>query len=629
MSAQLAAAIRCHQQGELRAAERQYREILAREPRQVDALHLLGVLAQQTGRAAEAIELLSRASSLAPHAAIVQYHLGQTYSASGQFPTAVEAYRRAIALDATLLEAWQNLGVALERSGDLAAAVDCMTQACALRPESADVRANLAELQLRRGDIEAALASAREAVRLMPTSAGAANRLALALRAAGQHAEAEGVWRFALRHDPRHLPCWNNLGRLLHDLERFDEAIVAFEQALQIEPNSYETLVNLGAALKDCERGEEAGAALARATQLAPQRAEAWLDLGKVHEELGELSLALRFYERAQSLAPENAEIRLNRALVHLQLGEFTRGWQEYDARWQTAGAPERPPIDLPEWQGEWKPGLRLLVFGEQGIGDEIMFASCVPGLIVAGVRVTLVAEPRLAPLFARSFPLAEVIPTPNDAQGWKTIAAGCDAQIPVGSLPRYLRASASQFPRRAKYLRADAQATARWREHYRELGPGMKIGISWRAGTTAKTRRHRNPPLAAWRSLAAIAGAQFICLQYGASDDELAELRAIGLNVRAFSESDPLRDLDDFAAQIAALDLVVSIGNATVHLAGALGVPCWNLLPCHWGWRWGIDRADSPWYASIRLFRQSRTGDWDGLFARVAGELAIRARAA
>jgi tetratricopeptide (TPR) repeat protein len=620
----LAAAIRRHQSGDLQGAERLYREILIRQPRDPDALHLLGVLARQRGQVAEAVELITRALAESPNHAVAHYNLALALEAAAQTDQAMCHYRRAVALAPGLAEAWQNLGALLERRDCLQEAQTCFERVWGLRGDSADAACNLAHVLQRSGEHHRAIDLLHRAIELQPSWSRTYNQLGLCLREMGRLGEAEQAFLKLLGLDPNSAAGWTNLGRTLQDLQRPIEAIRAYQRALAIAPGCYETLVNLGATYKDVERYDEAASALQTAIGLAPHRCEAWHNLGKTLEEQGNLPQALTHYERALELAPDHPEIRLNRALMLLQTGDFAQGWDEYEWRWRVKDAPPRPDFPLPTWDGSPLAGKAILVFGEQGVGDEIMFASCYPDLMRAGARATLVCEPRLAPLFQRSFAGARILPaTRGRENGSAPIFPDLDYAIAAGSLPRFLRRRLDEFPRRDRFLLPDEIGQDHWRARLAALGAGLKVGISWRAGTLPKNRRHRSTSLRDWSPLLTLPGARFVNLQYGDSSRERAAIDASSLGpIHHFEDVDPLHDLDGYAALVAALDLVISVGNATVHLAGALGTPCWALLPYTWGWRWLIGRHDTPWYPSVRLFRQSTHGDWPGLFETVAGEL-------
>ncbi|MEX2016268.1 MAG: hypothetical protein WD873_06480, partial [Candidatus Hydrogenedentales bacterium] len=230
----------------------------------------------------------------------------------------------------------------------------------------------------------------------------------------------------------------------------------------------------------------------------------------------------------------------------------------------------------------------------------------------------------RLAPLFARSFPQARIhAHARRKDRAPLTINEPLDYQAPLGDLPRWLRPDPASFPDRPRHLVADERRVAQWRERFAELGSERKVGVSWQAGGQPHERRRRSTALAEWLPVFAVPGCQFINLQYGECADEIAAARKkSGIRLHDFEAGDPLVDLDDFAAKIAALDLVISVGNTTVHLAGALGVPVWALLPTVPGWRWLIAGERNPWYASVRAIRQTTTGDWRGVFAAAAARL-------
>lgn len=622
-NATLQSAIRLHRAGYLGQAELAYRELLARHPALPDVWHLLGVLSKQCGRTSEAVSMIAQAARLAPGHAVVHFNLGGALRADGRLQEAIVAYDQALQLQPQLLEAWQNLGSIYDEIGDRAAAVTCFQRCVELRPTSTEAATNLARALVKLGRVPEAVEIARRAVALDPQYGPAGNQLGACLRAAGREDEAQAAWRECLRHDPSNVPAWINLGRMLHEQQLLADALACFEQALRLKPDSYEALINLGALQKDLQLYDQAQLTLGRAATLSSARPEAWHNLAKVHEERGELELALRFFEQALSLSPLHPEIRLNRSLLLIQLERFGDGWDEYESRWENQGESLAPPISIPKWTGTSSPGKKLLIYGEQGIGDQIMFASCIPDLLAQGMDVDIVTDVRLAPLFARSFPTAAVHALPANARDWSQLATRANYQVALGSLPRWFRRSADEFPQRDAFLTPDPAQVTKWRQRYAELGQSLKVGISWRAGTTPQNQRHRSPQLEQWQPLMALPDAQFICLQYGATATEIAQFRKLGASVRWWSETDPLVDLDDFAAQVNALDLVISVGNATVHMAGAVGTRCWALLPRTWGWRWGTQRRASLWYRSVRLWRQGTAGDWDGLFAQVTRELA------
>lgn len=468
-------------------------------------------------------------------------------------------------------------------------------------------------------ELDAAEPLYRQLLALEPRNSGLMMILGVIARKRGRMEEALHLLRAAIEADPQRHLNYFELGTTLIKLERFEEALPEFLRAVQIAPHFQAAVVNIGAVLERLERIEEALPWCQRALELDPNCHIAHYNLGNVLRELGQFAEADRLFARSIELCPDSAKAHWNRAYCHLVQGRYREGWQEYEWREQ-AGEVTIDRYTQPRWDGSSLAGKTLLVHGEQGLGDEILFASCVPDVISQAARVILVCDPRLEPLFARSFPQAVVY-------GWQRlkdwspapVQEHVDYQIPAGSLPLFLRPTAESFPRRERYLLPEQAKVERWRRRLAALGPGLAVGISWQAGGQPVERRKRSMSLAQWRQLCSVPGTKIINLQYGERHDELqAARRELGLTIHHFDDCDPLIDLDDFAALIAALDLVISVGNATVHLAGALGAEAWTLLPLVPSWRWLSATDYSPWYASVRLFRQPRRGAWEPVIDEV-----------
>jgi hypothetical protein len=348
---------------------------------------------------------------------------------------------------------------------------------------------------------------------------------------------------------------------------------------------------------------------------LRPGYVDAHVNLGAVYEDAGQLRDAVRAYERAIAIDGQSAAAHFNRSLAWLRSGELARGWQEYEWRWKHNGRPRC--FVQPEWSGAATSDA-VLVYSEQGIGDEILFASCLPDVIERVGMCVLECDARLMRLFTRSFPSARVVarsgagaaaPIPTSVQ--------FDAQIAIGSLPKLLRQTPAEFPQQA-YLQPDAQKVAEWKSRYAALGGKLTIGISWRGGKDPSARRARSTSLSDWRPIFEIPGVMFVNLQYGDCRNDLEELRNSGITLHDWNFANPLGDLDEFAARVAALDLVISVDNSTVHLAGAMGVPVRALLPFAADWRWMLEPETTCWYPSVRLYRRGRDENWKHVFSRV-----------
>ena len=349
--------------------------------------------------------------------------------------------------------------------------------------------------------------------------------------------------------------------------------------------------------------------------------AELLNNLGIVLQDLGRLDEAIARYTTAIALKPDFALAIWHRSLAYLLRHDFARGWPDYELRLVSEDQPRRP-LEFPRWSGGALEGKRLLVYAEQGLGDEIMFSSCVPDAITACGHCVIECSPKLATLFERSFPAATVYAARPDKTIPETvIASGIDVQCPMGSLPLNFRRTGAAFPRHQGYLHADPERVAAWRTRLAALGDGLKVGISWQGGTHKSRRPVRSMPLAQWSPLLRSAGVHFVDLQYTDCGAELDALHAAtGVRVHSWEES--RADYEHTAALVATLDLVISVCTAVIHLGGALGRPVWVMAPFSPEWRYGIAGEEMPWYPSVRVFRQPAYSDWDAVISHVTQSL-------
>lgn len=410
----------------------------------------------------------------------------------------------------------------------------------------------------------------------------------------------------------------------LVEADRTDDALAVAATAVARAPRAYEAQLALGLAW---HKSHEPGRALACCDTAALLHAgdPALHDLrGAALQELGKLDEALVEYERALALDPDFVHARYHRGLLRLLRGEFAQGWDDYELRRADvhsalhAGAAASV---LPYWDGSTLDGRRILVRREQGLGDEIMFASLVPQLAAGAGQVLLECDPRLRRLFARSFPAIEVLDDASQAAGRADVEAG------AASLARFLRRSTADFPRHSGYLQADPGRVAHWRQRLSALGDGPKIGISWTGGVRRTRRAVRSVPLQQWSPILQVPGTHFVSLQYteGAAG-ELAQAAARD-GIRAHHFPEAIADYEETAALVGALDLVVSVCTSVVHLAGALGRPAWVMAPLSPEWRYGFSGEAMPWYPSVRIFRQRAHAQWAPVIDAVAQALRDGAR--
>ncbi|MCC7484462.1 MAG: glycosyltransferase family protein [Burkholderiales bacterium] len=511
------------------------------------------------------------------------------------------------------------------QAGELAAALEHAGRAAALAPASPDAHLVLGNVRRLAGDLRGAEASYRRVIGLDPEAPAGHYSLALMLADAGRAADSLALLRRTHALAPGWPePTWD-LVRALLDAGEAAEARAAAERSVARCGASAPAWMSLGLVHLRAHEPEPAARCFGEAAVLAPGDAEAWLHAGIAAQELARLDEAQAAYERALRIAPGHAPARYRRALVLLLKREYGAAWPDYEARLESS-APPRREFPQPLWRGEPLAGRTLFVHAEQGLGDEIMFASCLPEVIERAGHCVIDCHPKLERLFRRSFPAATVHGGHQaDDPAWLAAAPVVDCRIAAGSLPLLLRRRPADFPPHAGYLRADAARVDAFRARLAALGPGLKVGLSWRGGTELSRARLRSVELAALAPLVAVAGVRFVDLQYHDTAAERAAFsRATGLPLVHWE--DALGDYDETAALVVALDLVVSVCTAIVHLAGALGRPAWVMTPYSPEWRYGQAGEDMPWYPSVRLVRQARRGEWGPVIAMLARDLAALA---
>jgi len=466
-------------------------------------------------------------------------------------------------------------------------------------------------------DFAAAITAFERALQLAPEDAMTLHNYGAALIESGRPAEALASLRRAV--ELRSHADWHcDLGTALALTGALEEALAEFRAALELRPESVAALRGLGSTLNSLGLFDAALEPLQRVVASGPEDADAFNNLGIALQHTGRLEEALAAFERALTLDPTRAIARFNYGVALLKAGDFARGWEAYESRLAGVVRPTPPPGAVHWVQGLDALDRPLRVVAEQGLGDAIQFVRYGALLRARGVRATLQCDPRLVALLATADGFDAVVPHGE--------APSCPAWLPLLSLPRLLGTRVERIPARMPYLRADPARAPRWRARLEAVAPAVRVGIAWQGNPGAErgTLRGRSVPLAAFAPLAALEGVRLVSLQVGAGGEQLA---AIDFAPRVLSfgaelDAGPQAFLDT-AAILDSLDLVVTSDTALAHLAGALGRPVWVALHTNSDWRWLTVRSDSPWYPTMRLFRQSRPGDWAGVFAAMAGELA------
>jgi len=575
---ELGQALKAHEAGRLAEAEAAYNRLLALRPDHARVIHMLGLIMLQTNRNELAAKLLTRAAALSPNTA--DYHA--------------------------------NLGVALERLDLAEEAIAAYRQALAISPNDAVVLCNLSDA-LRRSQPAQALQFARAAVRALPQYFYAHHCLAKCLMSAGDVPRAVEAYRTTLRLKDDLPEVHNELGDALRRIGRSAEAIEEFHRAIHLQPDYARAHSNLGAALLEVDRLEDAERSIRTALSIDESFPEAHTNLGNFFLAVSRHSEAIAAFRRAIELRPDYALAHHQLGWSLLLTGDYGAAWPEYEWRLKV---PEfnipRRDYPRPRWAGEDLSGKRILLYGEQGRGDRIQFARYVPLVARRAAKVFLTCQADLMRLYRGLDAAVELIepgaPPPE-----------FDVHCSLASLPMLFCTTLATIPP-APYLHADAALSEQWRQRLQSVPAKIKIGLAWAGSPKNKLDRHRSIPLSAFAPLSQIPDAHFFSLQKG----DAAQQSAAPPSGMALTDwTADLLDFADTAALIANLDCVITVDTAAAHLAGALGKPCYVLLPTACDWRWLENRPDSAWYASIRLLRQSTRQDWTAPVSQVAQALA------
>ena len=615
-AALLAAAMAWHQAGRLADAERAYHQILAFEPEQCDCLHLLGVILRQRGRPAQAVAQIDRSLVKNPNNAAAWNNRGTALYELGRFGDAIASYDRALAIVPSFAFALSNRGAALFALKRFDEAVASYDRALAAQPDYIEALSNRGNALKELKRFDEALASFERALVVQPRYAEAHANRGVVLQELKRLDEALASCDRALAIRPDFVEALSNRGSVLHDLKRFEEALSSCDRALALRPHYAAAHLNRASALHALKRFEEALASFDRAAALQPDLAKAHYNRGNTLRMLGRFEDAVASYQRECVARPDFAEAHYNQALCRLLIGDLRRGWDEHEWRWQTEELGQgRRHFPQPLWAaGQEVFGRTILLHAEQGFGDIIQFCRYVPLVADRGARVVLEVPAALHELTGSLRGAAQVVCTGHPLPQF-------DLHCPLLSAPRAFGTELASIPSATPYLRASAERTAHWRAR---LGDGMRprIGIAWSGYQGHKNDHNRSIALDGFLSMFAGSDVSLVSVQreVRAADAAVLRERRDVLHV-----GDELTSFADTAALISALDLVVSVDTSVAHLAGALAKPVWVLLPFIPDWRWLLDRSDSPWYPTARLFRQDVTCAWDTVFVRVRAALRDR----
>lgn len=673
--------------GRLQHAEVACRDLLLEEPLHAPALHMLGLLAIQVNQAEQAVGYLLNAITVDPQQAAFHNSLGEAYRALDLLDEAKQSFERALELDSNLpaahfnlalhyratghkeeaiaafrrvllavpshAETYNHLGSLLHELKDYDNAERHFQQAVSMRPDLVEAHNNLGNLLQERGQINQAIAAFERALALLPNSPQVHYNLANALRNGGQSTLAVDHYRQATTLAPNFAQAHNNLGTLLEALNDWDAAAESLSHAIEVAPSFVEARFNLGVLLQKCGEADAAAEQYRKITELDAKHASARFNLGTVLQgrrrweearewylkaldvrpdyvgplcnlgimcqALGNDEEALAYFDKALAIQSDCAEAHCDRAMLRLGQGDFAAGWPEFQWHTQTRAFCRRA-YPRPPWKGTRLVDRRILIHCQQGMGDTMQFVRYLPWVRQFGPEeVLLAAQPALHPLLDSSG-LGRLV-DPDDP------ALDFDTQVSLMSLPILAHAAGEPIPNRVPYLRSTPDLVEHWRQKLAAID-GFRVGISWQGNPSYVWDHLRSIPLAEFEPLAKVERVRLISLQQGDGLEQLPAAR------QRFDILDLGDDVDrrhgafmDTAAILQTLDLLITSDTAVAHLAGALGVPVWLALSKAPEWRWQRSGETSPWYPSMRLFRQAAWNDWTELFGRIATELQQTAR--
>jgi len=589
----------------------------------------LGIALQSLGRLDEAVGCYRRALELKPDFAEAHFNLAIALEAQGRLDEAVGSYLRVTAIRPDHAEAHFSAAVALQELGRLDEAAAGYQRALALKPANAEAQTNLANVLSLQGKLDEAVAGYRRALALKPELAEAHSNLGNAYKAQGRLELAVGCYERALALKPEFVEAHSNLGNALKAQGRLDEAESCYGRALRLNPGYADAHFNLGNTLMEQNRLAEAEASYRRALDLKPEFAEAEFNLGNALRDQGRVDEAAACFDLALALKPDYADAHWNRALAQLLLGDFEAGWRNFEWRRSQQAAPHT--FAQPQWRGEplrvAGRAARILLHAEQGLGDNVQFLRYVPLVQAVGGEVILSLPASLRRMAALLPGVAALVTS------WDELPA-FDFHCPLMSLPLAIGTTLETVPAVVPYLSVpqearDGAAALAW-------PAGLRVGLAWAGNPDHSNDRNRSMQLSQFEPLLGVEGVHFFSLQMGKAVEQLSALldsqpdrkergeggapRERGATVADLASRNS--DLAETAAQIEQLDLVIAVDTAVAHLAGALGKPVWVLLPFTPDWRWMREREDSPWYPTMRLFRQPSMGDWETVIGHVRTQL-------
>lgn len=618
-------------------AARLYARALAVVPDYTLSHNNLGIALALSDRPDEAMACFTRLLADMPDYAEGHFNLALVHEMGRRLDDAEHCYRGALEHDPAMAKAHNNLGVLLRQQGRFAEALECLNQASGADPNSSRLHNNLGNLHLKLGEVSEALAHYRRAILLDPGYDLGYYNAGATLLEAEDYAGSLPFLRPAFAINPDNLSACYNLACALQYNQSRTEAIGLYRKVLARDPDHYRATNNLALALQSMGETAEALALYQRAEAIVRALGHDALRRDGLYTGDSHITddarhqLEIQYDEPSVGLPSPTGKndpgdmfpaAQWNKALLLLCMGDIGAGWDNYEFRWHQSSQSGQSVrrFRQPKWDGNRNiAGKRILIWREQGIGDEILFSSCLPDLLQLGAQVSFECSAKLLPLFRRTFAQARVMEQDVSADSTRE---DFDIHLPVGSLPRFFRRSLADFPDRKGFLKPDPARVSYWRSRLEAIGPGPYVGMCWRSKMQTLSRNLHYTKIEEWEPILRTPGVTFINMQYDDATKEIALAQStFGVTIHSFTDIDMWNDLDEVAALIRALDLLISANTSVQMLGGGVGLPTWlfsvrnNSWPClgtdHW-----------PWFPSIKVFYRSLETSWDTTMEKIAHEL-------
>lgn len=643
----LLSALKHYQAGDLHQAENIYRKILRDHPVNSEVLNALAIVLHDKGEIDEAITYYTKAIELNPGFIEGYYNLGDVYFDKGLINEAINCFHKVIELNPDFAFAYNNLGNALRVNGQTDEAVSCFQKTIELNPFFAPAYINLGNALKIKGQIDKAISCFQKVVQLDPTIPDSYYNLGVLLQENKEFDKAVIYYKKALQFNPNLFDAHYNLGIIFRGKKQFEAALTHYRKALELNPYSADTCNNLGGLFQEIGQLDKAIMYYREAIEFDPKFSEAYNNLGNALQREGLLDDAITFYQKAIKhnqnfelaytnlgaalqykgevskaivycrkaiqLNPDYAEAHLNLAFALLSSGNFKEGWKEYEWRWKLKNRFPKPKFLQPQWDGSDITEQTIFIYHEQGLGDTIQFARYIPLVAKYGAKLIFGCQEELKSLMQN-------IQGVQQALSYREQLPEFNVHCPLLTLPLIFNTTLDNIPSKIPYIVADSQLTKKWQNRISDDKDKLKIGIVWASGKGSLSKI-KSISLIAYSHLAEIDNIIFYSLQKGEAAYQ-AKNPPKKMNLVDYTHK--IHDFSDTASLIEHLDLIITVDTAVAHLAGALGKPVWVLLPFERLWPWMANRNDSPWYPTMKLFRQPSPGDWESVMAQVKDELLI-----